>query len=267
MSNPLIQALSTWRGREAVQRAIEDKGFLVHRRWQERIASCCGAEHADELTRYWDECAAEFVRCAGKVHSDARWFGVEPAYRSSYLDELAANGDFATASYRYPPLLKCVYEYINKLKSDRGFLDSETSYFESLKVQEIARLSITSEGLQGQKRDVIPFVQKFGMARGFRQKRNRLVKQSPADLVFEIKIDLGWNPLLGAGLPLKFNIYHRANPDFVFEATLFDAIVSGFGRYEYCPTPDSCVLGILAHVEFFDVLFGSFGGDGARAEQ
>lgn len=258
MGGPLLEVLSRWPGRKTIQSAIEEKGFFVHRGWQDSIGALCVAENA-ELGRYWDEVAAEFVRCAGKVHSDARGFGIQPPpYRSSYLDELAANVDYAGASYRYPPLLKCVYEYYKKIKGDRAVLDQELAHFEFLKAREVAMFSIAADGLGGSKRDVLPFVQKFGVTRGFRKIRNHLVKKSRTDLICEIKIDLGGNPLLGASLPLKFYIYHRANPDFVFETTLFDAIVPGFGRYEYCPNPSSCVLGILAHIELFDVLSSSF---------
>jgi hypothetical protein len=259
-STPLLQILSTWRGRQAMQTAFEQKGFLIHLRWQERMIDLCGRDKAAELKRYWDESAAEFVRCAGKVHSDHRRFGVDPPpYRSSYLDQLASKVDFAEPPYRHPPLLKCVYEYRRRSQTDRPFHESERSYFEGLKEREISGFSVSSDGLEDKKRDLVPFVKMIGAPRGYEERRRRFVKKSQAGLIFEIKLDLGGIPHRASGLPLKLYIYHKSNREFVFEATLLDAIVPGFFRYGYCPTPDSTVLGLLAHIEFFDLLFYSFG--------
>jgi hypothetical protein len=259
MDTPLLQILSTWRGRQAMQAAFEQKGFLIHLRWQERMIDRCGRDKAAELQQYWDESAAEFVRGAGKVHSDHRWFAVDPPpYRSAYLDQLAAKVDFAEPPYRHPPLLKCVYEYRRRSQTDRPFHEAERSYFEGLKEREVSDFSISSDALGHKKRDLVPFVKMIGTRRGYEERRRQFVKKSRAGLIFEIKLDLGGIPQRGAGLPLKLHIYHKSSREFVFEATLLDKIVPGFFRYAYCPTSDSAVLGLLAHIEFFDLLFYSF---------
>jgi hypothetical protein len=259
MTDPLLQCLAKWPGRQAIQSALEEKGFHLQRKWQDRIIDWCGAGQAPELFRYWDEVAAEFVGTAGKVHSESRRFLIEPAYRSSYLDQLAATSDLADPAYRYPPLFKCLYEYNKKLRQERAFLDAEASHFESLKAPEIEKFSISADGINGQKRDILPYLREFSRPRGFLEKRrNKFIKKSDHGLVFEIKADLGWNPLLGNGLPLIFNIFHTDDSEFVFETTLFNEIVPGFARYGICPSPHSCVLGILAHVELFDILSRAF---------
>ena len=173
--------------------------------------------------------------------------------------------DFAEPPYKSPPLLRCLYEYHRRAQSDRAFWESERAHFENLKELEITKYSISSEGLTDQKRSILPFVEKFATPRGFSVRKRRFVKRSP-ELIFEIKTDFGWNPLLGAGLPLDFRIYHKAAPDFAFVINnTFDFIVPGFSRYEYCPTPSGCVLAIFACVEMFDVLFHLLGGAGEKA--
>jgi hypothetical protein len=250
VQNALLQSLSRWPGRRATQAAIEQRGFLLHRGWQERTIDFCGRNDA-ELEQYWDEFATEWVSCAGHCNPDARVFPIAPIYRSSHLDELVARMDFADPSYRGPPL-RCLYEY-KRAHHDRAFVSNETAYFE-LKELEIRKFSISSEGLTDQKRSILPFVEKFTATRGFSALKRRFVKRSP-DLIFEIKSDFGWNPLLGAGLPLDFRIYHKTAPDFALVINnTFDFIVPGFSRYEYCPDPNGCILAIFACVELFDVM-------------
>ena len=227
----------------------------------------CGDENAVVLNRYWDEVAAEVFCSAGKVNPDSRKFIVEPGYRSAYLDELAAKMDFSEAPYRHPPLARCLFEYVKRTRCDRTFIDNEISHFEMLKKEEIGRFSISVETAISRKRDIIPYVREYSSFRGFALKPHRFVKQSDFGVVFEISVDLGGNPTLGANLPIKFLIYEVTDPDFVYEATLFDMIVPGFSKYEYCPTPASCVLGICAHVEMFDVLFDMICAGGSGMNQ
>jgi hypothetical protein len=257
MQVALLQKLSRWQGRGAVQSAFELRGFSLPRIWQERMIQFCGLENAVELNRYWDEVAAETISSAGKGDPKQRKFLVEPGYRSSYLDELAAKMNFAEPPFRYPPLLKGLHEYLKKY-SDRTFAPKESAFFESIKEPEIAKFSISSSGWTGRKRGLVPYAKQLGELRGYVRKRGRFVKKSPAGLTFEFKVDAGGNPDCTASLPLQFYIYHSDEPDFVYEATLFDRIVPGFDRYAYCGSPNSFVLGVLAHIEFFDVLYHSF---------
>jgi hypothetical protein len=137
MHRPLLQMLSAWCGRQTAQAAFEQHGFCVHRLWQERMIAFCGEGSAVDLNRYWDEYAVEVICSAGNADPDGRRFMVEPVYRSSYLDELAAKMDFAEPPDRSPPLIKCLYEHYKKSHRDRAFVDSETIFFESAKQEEI----------------------------------------------------------------------------------------------------------------------------------
>jgi hypothetical protein len=260
MNHTLIELLSSsWKGRQALQSSLEGRGFEVPGEWRQKIVDMCG-EDAGTLQRYWDEVATEAFCCAGKVNSEARKFIVEPGYRSSFLDELAAKVDFAEPPYRYPPLVRCLYEYIRRARRDRSFLDDETAYLETVKQREIERFSLSAEGLAGRKRDLVPVVAKLTALRGFNQRRNSFIKKTAGDVIFQIYVDVGGIPELGFGLPLHCSIYHMSDPEFVYQATSFDRIVPGFFKYEYCPTPESCVLGILVHVEMFEILFRLLSG-------
>jgi hypothetical protein len=98
----LLSALENWSGRVSVQLAFEARGFLIHRAWQNRMIEFCGEHQADLLNRYWDEVAFETMRCAGKVRSEMRYFGIEPNYRSAFLDELFAARDFLEPPFQAP---------------------------------------------------------------------------------------------------------------------------------------------------------------------
>ena len=102
--HPLLTALANWPGRASTQLAFEARGFAVHRAWQNRVIEFCGEDQADLLNRYWDEIALETMRCAGQVHSGMRYFGIEPKYRSTFLDELFAARDFVEPPFQAPPL-------------------------------------------------------------------------------------------------------------------------------------------------------------------
>ncbi len=258
MQRPLIQFLSTWVGRQATQNAFEARGFRVHRTWQEREINFCGKEHAVEINRYWDEFAQETVCSAGKAAPNLRKFGVEPGYRSSYLDELAAKKDFVDSVITDAPLVRCLYEHLKRAFSDIEFCLNEASFFENLKEHEAKRFAISSKGWAERKRDAIPFARQFAEARGFVSKSRRFVKKTPSGIVFEFKVDLGGNPDCVGRIPLLFYIYHQKEPDFIFNIVIFDYIMPGLGKYTHCTTPPTYILGILTHIEFFDVLFHSF---------
>jgi len=74
--HPLLTALASWPGRVSTQLAFEARGFAVHKAWQNRMIEFCGENQADLLNRYWDEVALETMRCAGKVLSETRYFGM-----------------------------------------------------------------------------------------------------------------------------------------------------------------------------------------------
>jgi hypothetical protein len=50
----------------------------------------------------------------------------------------------------------------------------------------------------------------------------------------------------------------ETNVAFVFNISWFNHIIPGFKWYTYFSSPLSCVLGLLAHIEMFDVMYHSF---------
>jgi hypothetical protein len=133
----LIQSLSQWKGRRVSQRFFEEKGFSIHRKWQDQMVEFCAEEGSVALDRYWDEYAAEYVGAAGRCNPDARKVPLEHGYRSRYLDELAAASRLPREPFPSPPLLKCLFEYEKKIRVDNDFARSQTLRFEHLKGPEI----------------------------------------------------------------------------------------------------------------------------------
>jgi hypothetical protein len=260
MEDALLMVLSTWKGRPAMQADLEARGFFLPRVWQERLIDFCGPNGSTGLSHYWDESAMETVCSAGKGSPDKRKFMVRPHYHSAYLDELAARMDFAEAPFRNPPIHRCLYQHMKKSYYDRSFALNETALFESLKETEIKSHSISSAGWQGRKKDVIPFARQFGATRHFTGKGTTFVKKAPGGLRFRCRVDLGGVPDCTATVPLLFDIYHESDPNFRYGPISFDRIIPGFSKYAYCGSPNSYVLGILAHIELFDLLSKSFQG-------
>lgn len=253
----LLDELSRWAGRRPIQTAFETRGFLVHKSWQTRAIQFCGGEKSSLLNRYWDEVAMETIGCAGQGDPNARCFGIQPKYRSAFLDELAAKVDFAEPPFRSFPLIKCLFEYRKKLTYDREFLFDEAAFFGNLKYLESVRLSIQTAGWSGKKRDAIPFVDTFASALGFERHRNRYRKKVENGLVFDIGVDVGGRPD-SVSLPLIFSIFHINDPKFSFNIGVFERIIPGFDRYAHCASPSDYVLGMRAHIELFSVVANSF---------
>jgi len=254
--HPLLTALANWPGRVATQLAFEARGFAVHRAWQKRMIEFCGENQADLLNRYWDEVALETMRCAGKVLSEIRYFGIEQGYRSAFLDELFAAMDFKEPPFKAAPLIKCLYEHMKKTWFDREFANGEAAFIRTQKRQEGERLGIRTEGWTGKKRDVLSFIEAFSPAHGFKRRRNRWYKNLDCGLVFEIGTDLGGSAYC-TQMPLMFRIFHADDPTFAFELggnEPFDQLVYGSRLYGGGGEAIAFVLGIRANIELFDVI-------------
>ena len=259
--HPLLNLVANWPGRVSTQLAFEARGFLAHRAWQNRMIEFCGEHQADLLNRYWDEVALETMRCAGKVRSEIRYFGIEPKYRSAFLDELFAARDFVEPPFQAPPLIRCLYEHMKKTWFDVEFRNIESTFIKMQQKQESERLGIQTTGWTGKKRGVIPFVDHFCTVLGFKKRRNSWQKKLDSGLVFEVSLDLGGNPDR-IGAPLVFRIFHTDDPKFAFEMEgnePFDELVYGSRLYGGAGDASDYVLGIRAYVELFDVIATSFG--------
>lgn len=259
--HPLLNVVANWSGRVSTQLAFEARGFLVHRAWQNRMIEFCGERQADLLNRYWDEVALETMRCAGKVRSEMRYFGIEPKYRSTFLDELFAARDFVEPPFQAPPLIRCLFEHLKKTWFDAEFGRSEAAFIKKQRKQESERLGIRTTGWTGKKRDVIPFIDEFCSAQAYKRRRNRWHKNLNSGLVFELSTDLGGSAYC-TQMPLIFRIFHADDPNFAFELggnEPFDQLVYGSRLYGGGGDASGFVLGVRANIELFDVIAASFG--------
>jgi hypothetical protein len=260
--HPLLHRVTNWPGRGPTQLAFETLGFTIHRVWQDRIIQFCGEQQSHLLNRYWDEVALETMQSLGQGDPDQRAFVIQPKYRSILLDELFAARDFVEPAFRYPPLVKCLFDHFKKIYLDAEFREGEVAFFRDMRRAESERLDIRTMGWSGKKRDVIPFAEEFCSAMGFERHRNRWRKKVDDDLLFEVGVDLGGNPYCITP-PLIFQIFHVDDPKFVFDirvaAAVFDRFVPGFAGYARCADASDYVLGIRAHIELFNVIAGSFG--------
>ncbi|MBA2401802.1 MAG: hypothetical protein H0V72_24500 [Bradyrhizobium sp.] len=258
---PLLNVVANWPGRVSTQLVFEERGFLVHRAWQNRMIEFCGEHQADLLNRYWDEVALETMRCAGKVISDERIFGIEPRYRSAFLDELSAARNVVEPQFRYPLLIRCLFEHFKKTGLDAEFRMSEAAFIKKQKKHESERLGIQTAGWTGKKRDVIPFIDAFCSTQAFEHRRNRWNKNLNCGLVFEVSTDLGGSPYC-TQMPLIFRKFHAGDPKFAVELKgndPFDRLVYGSRLYGGGGDASDFVLGVRANIELFDVIAASFG--------
>lgn len=254
--HPLLTALANWQGRVSTQLAFEARGFVVPRAWQNRMIEFCGEDQSDLLNRYWNEVALETMRCAGKVLSETRYFGIEQKYRSTFLDELFAVRDFVEPPFQTPPLVRGLYEHMKKSWFDREFANSESAFIRMQKRQEVERLAIQTTGWTGKKRDVLPFIDEFSSAHAFKRRRNRWHKSLGGGLDFEIGTDLGGSAFCSQ-MPLMFRIFHADDPGFAFELggnEPFDQLIYGSRLYGGGGDASQFVLGIRANIELFDVI-------------
>jgi hypothetical protein len=88
--NRFVELLSCWQGRSFVQRELESPGYLLPRRYKEFVAAVCSSNARQDLDKYWDEEAREYICSAGQTDTAMRSFPDFACYRSEYLDSLAA---------------------------------------------------------------------------------------------------------------------------------------------------------------------------------
>lgn len=258
--HPLLRTLAKWQGRGPTQRSFEALGFSLHKAWQNRMLNFCGEQRSLLINRYWDEVAIETMLSLGQGDPDQRVFAIKPEYRSALLDELFAARDFVELPFRYPPLVKCLFEYSKKIYVDLAFREQEMTFFRNLQNTEGERLGIQTAGWTGKKRDVVPIVDQFCTALAFERRRNRWRKVIEDNVVFEVGVDTRGSPLCITP-PLVFSIFHVSDPQFVFEingAAVLDRFVPGVRMYARCGDARQYVLGVKALVELFGVICHSF---------
>src|SRR3954469_13909645 len=114
MPNALLDVLETWAGRTVTQAALEERGFMIHRAWQDNVLQLCISEDRADLQRFWDESTREIVASGGRADPRNRWFGSEHRYRSAHIDALAAKQDSTDIQPRRPHIVRVLDEYWKK---------------------------------------------------------------------------------------------------------------------------------------------------------
>jgi hypothetical protein len=260
--HPLLRALATWPGRAPTQIAFEALGFSLHKAWQNEIIEFCGEQQSDMLNQYWDEAAVETIQSLGQNDPDLRAFVIQPQYRSAFLDELFAARAPIEEPFRYPPLVRCLFEHTKRVYLDTEFRQKRIALFRSLRMAEAQRLGIDTAGGLSKKKDVIPFLDQFCRALGFEARsRNRWRKKVGGSLVFEVGVWLGGNPFR-IWSPLKFRIFHVNEPKYAFDTegdAVLNRLVPGMHVYGGWGNNLEYVLGVRALIELFNVIAGTFG--------
>ena len=256
--SPLIEKLSTWKGRQCVQKEMESRGFTIPGIYQRYVISSCGSDTASGIETYWDEYAKEWICSRGWGNPNLRVFKGEHTYRSKYLDDLALNFDYKGSPLRNPPIHPCIFSF-EMQRRIQGFGNKIVAMIDDAKELEIKNfeLSESESGWTGLKRDVAPILKKFIEARGFQRNGRFFTKKMPSGLLFSCYVDSGGKEYT-VDLSLRFLIQHENDIGLTFEVGHFDILVPGFSYYKLYKTPKSAILGIYAHAEMFDVLSGSF---------
>jgi len=265
---PLIQALSTWKGRQYVQRAIEARGFRMPSAYQKFVKDYCGTDLTSDIETYWNEWAKEVVCAGGRANPNLREFRGEYTFRSEYLDRLASTFDYNASIVKNPPIHPCLYAMMKQIRISHLGLEI-TNRMEKEKIPEIKSLNISAKGWTGFKKDVARLFERYILACGFIKKNQIFYQRINSGLIFQGWVDTGGKQNV-VDLPFHFFISHESDPDLVFEV-LFNNLIPGFHYYRLYKTgdpppdfipheyPESAVLGIRAHAEMFDVLLHSFG--------
>jgi hypothetical protein len=250
-----VERLSRWRGRSHVQRALEARGYLLPRRYQESVAASGSPDARVDLEKFWDEDAREYVCAAGQVDTATRTFPDFSSYRSQYLDQLASTRK-PSSLFPVNPRHPCLREFKVRERTEPGFTTSFVEALQSEKRAEIRRLGIRADLWSGEKEDVGRVFEGLMSARGFSKSKRVFRKQSDSGLVFSGFADLRGRPFCIA-VPFHFFVGHSSDELETFEFSPVRAI-PGFWFYYGFNTVDAGVLGFQAYTEIIDIMSGSF---------
>jgi hypothetical protein len=250
-----VKLLSRWRGRAHVQRALEARGYMLPRHFQESIAASCSSEARLDLDRYWDEEAREYICSAGQANTATRTFPDFPSYRSQYLDHLAS---IRKPSPLFPvsPLHPCLNEFKTRERMDPAFGESFVEALQSEKRAEIDRLGMRTDLWGGEKEDVGRVFESLMSAKGFSRWKRFFRKQSNSGLVFSGFADLGGRPFC-ISVPFHFFIANGSDLLEIFEFSPM-SVIPGFWFYHGFNSVDGGVLGFQAYIEMIDIMSESF---------
>jgi hypothetical protein len=250
MMHPLVMALAAWPGRRETKPHLEAKGYWLPERYREIVLANCNNCDEAALEHYWDEVALEYFCSAGRVQTMRRKFGVDPSYRSEYLDGLASSAAHRDAASRGLPLDHSLQVFMAGRSTD--FWQRIAEQMERYKRVEIESFNISAKEWTGTKGDFSKFLRKAAEARGFVFKNWMWRKAFGEVLEFCCFIDEGRRTTWRFQLPLLFEVIHNSAPDLTFYTPQAELLVPGFNYYEMYQSPESAILGIQALVDLFN---------------
>lgn len=251
--HPLLTSLAQWKGRHATKALLEARGYWLPERYAEIVKAHC-ADWA-ELEKYWDEVAMEYMCSAGRGMSDRRTVS-ETSYRSEYLDHLALKEIESNGRLDGLPLNSCFRSFYSMMQSSskggRGW-DWLYEQLQKHKKEEIENFYISSEQWTGKKKDFYDFLEIICESRGFYLKKKKWRKNFDK-LEICCSVDRGMHRAWTFQLPFNFEIFHKDEPNFIFNFARADDLIPSFHYYSLYKQPNEAILGIQAHVDLLDVI-------------
>lgn len=247
-----LSALKNWRGWSDTQRALVGCGFCVpsvHQNWMQTFATA-NAVRAD-LPEFWSEVATEWVTGGGRYNPHDRRPDVERAYRSTYLDELAAESEDGRRGASHPAIL----DFLEQNRRTHGQLLTDLrAATDARKREEAARAGESGAGWTGRKRDLAKWISTAADALGFeRTTRNRWMRAEHRGLVSIVEIDVGGGPDLLLTLPISFAVRWGAAPDELLKLDDLSLVIPGSEHYAFHEDAASGAYGAQALIGCFDV--------------
>jgi hypothetical protein len=257
LSRDKIQAaLSRWLGRAYLLKELEERGFAIHKHYEQIVMDQCPGETGRNLALYWDEMAREYICSCGLAKSWIRQFPAMECYRSNYLDELDRHRPHSP-DFQRAPMHPCILAFETKRLRSAYALEI-TERLEALKSNEIELHGIWPDAWSGMNADITPIFETLMDDRGFKRQGRKYIKQDRNGLVFGGSVEFSRRPYC-VQVPFRFFITHaemRHKRD-IFELN-FRRIVEGFYSYEIIKSAQAGVLGFRAHVEMIDIISQSF---------
>ena len=244
-------SLSTWNARSKLQQHLELRGYLAHRVFQDAVRDIAKEERIDpsRLEFYWDELAREWVSGAGGVNVEAREFSGCVAYRSTYLDELAAARE-QEGGHRAWPLHPLEIAFGKRVNADADYGQRLTADAEEVKLELLGRgiPSISREiGRAGLKTELHRILASLGFKPGRGEAslttKNGLIasvglESYRSTTIFQLPVYLR----IDGASKGSFTIanFNRIVPGFSYNGLIFSDYDLGYGLCAF-----SCLIGLL----------------------
>lgn len=249
----MIDLNARWRGRKFMQELFRQMGYGLPSVYQRMVIEKTSCADPDGLQEYWDEKAKEYVLNLGRVVPDGRRFLGRANYRSTYLDELAAQPPDGGPLVD-PPLHPCATRFALMRYEDPQLGISITKHLEDLKTVEIHQHNLATTGWTGLKRDAVALMEDLARSRSFTVPQHGVVtKASHSGVHIFVVSDTGGRANCGGQLPLGVRIARHADWDHSSEI-LLDRVLPGFGQYEGFFSVPAAVLGLSACLAAVDAL-------------